>query len=152
MTIQPLTPNLLTQYRWFFFWDSGKGSYLGLDDLAAAVIVILGTLAFIDGPLPYIPGLTDFYKGLWAEMIGQGIGVFIANAGEYVSNQAEKKRLILQMGSPNNDFAIETVRQLRSRGWVHSGMPKKAVLNGADLRGATLWGANLSRQKWKERT
>ena len=93
--------------------------------------------------------IPDWYTDLRSELIGIGASVLIiANAGEYISTLQEKKRLILQMGSPNNAFAIEAARQLASKGWFFDGSLGganliEADLGGADLRGANLHGADL---------
>ena len=82
--------------------------------------------------------------GTRAELIGIGIGVFvIANAADYMNRQAEKKRFILQMGSPDNGFAVKSVRQLKSRGWLKDGSCNDADLVGANLEGADLSDADL---------
>jgi hypothetical protein len=57
--------------------------------------------------------------------------------------EREKRRLILQMGSPDNAFAVEAIRALRSHGWLEDGSLKRAYLMGANLQGANLLDANL---------
>jgi uncharacterized protein YjbI with pentapeptide repeats len=61
-----------------------------------------------------------------------------------------RKDLILEMGSPNNDFANEAARKLRARGWLTDGSLQGASLQEADLtdvhlENADLQGANLAR-------
>jgi uncharacterized protein YjbI with pentapeptide repeats len=52
----------------------------------------------------------------------------------------EKRRLVRQIGSPDNAVAVEAARMLRARGW---GFGEDITLHKADLRGANLRGANL---------
>lgn len=130
-------------------------SYIGWEDYVGLIILILGVFGLIDGPIPYISGLTDVYHRISAELFGIGITVLIIdNANEAIKRREEKKRLILQMGSHTNVFALEAVRQLRERGWLTDGSLRganledadlgEAYLEGADLRGAYLRGANLA--------
>jgi len=114
--------------------------YFGYDDLAALIIMLIGALYYLEnGVVPSNQGLSDFYKNIHAELIGLGVTVLIiGNANQYLQTKAEKRRLILQMGSPNNDFAIEAIRQLRQRGWLNDGTIKEAYLRGANLDGAKL--------------
>lgn len=128
--------------RW---WHKVK-PYIGWDDYFAVFILFLGILGFVGGPVPNISVLTDIYLNLRAEMIGIGITVLIiANANDVMNTQTEKKRLILQMGSPDNAFAIEAVRQLRVKGWLEDGTLADAYLFDAELCGAKLGEAELSR-------
>jgi hypothetical protein len=92
----------------------------------------------------YIPVLSDLFLRIWPVLIGIGLAVIIIdNANEILRRREEKKRLILQMGSPEHAFAIEAVRQLRVRDWLLDGSLRQADLMGADLRGAHLWSADL---------
>ena len=59
--------------------------------------------------------------------------------------EREKKRLILQMGSPDNAFAREAVRALWARGWLHDGSVNKAYLKLANLQGADLRDTSLQK-------
>jgi hypothetical protein len=136
--------------RWRRFRSHGIGSYIGWDDLIASAILLMGFGAFFEGPIPYIPILTDVYISLGAEMVGIGMTVLIiANASEVVSRQSEKKRLISQMGSPNNGLAVDAARQLRVRGWLFDGSLREADLYRANLKGADLANADLRGAKMK---
>ena len=116
---------------------------MGWDDFIAVLLFLLGVSGFASW-INSIPGGTIIYE-LRTELIGIGIAVFIlGNAGDYMNRQAEKKRLILQMGSPDNGFAIEAVRQLNVRGWVEDGSLSKVDFRKANLAGANLVQADLS--------
>jgi hypothetical protein len=140
------------------WWERIK-PYIGWEDGIAIALIVLGIIGYIKGPIPFLPGWTDFYFDNRSTLIGIGITVLIIdNVNEMYRHRAEKKRLILQMGSPNNGFAIEAVRQLKSQGWLFDGTLydanlglanlcdanlRKVYLRDADLRGDHLEGANL---------
>lgn len=68
-----------------------------------------------------------------------------------------KTQLVVQMGSPNNEFAIEAARQLREFGWFGEGTLRGANLVNANLvsarlLGVNLKGANLLGAKFDEKT
>lgn len=112
-------------------------------DAIGATLIIVGLLGYIPGPI-HIPILTDAFLDIRSELIGIGVTVIlIDNANEILRTNEEKKRLILQMGSPDNAFAVEAVRQLRERGWLTDGSIKSANLCKANLQNADLEGANL---------
>lgn len=129
---------------WYKIWSNSRPNF-GLDDWIAFGLLIIGILGYVDGPIPYIPWWDEFYKGIRSELIGIGAAVLIiTNAGEVVTKKQEKERLTLQMGSPDNAFAIEAVRQLRTKEWLFDGSLIGANLDGADLTGAILENANLT--------
>lgn len=61
--------------------------------------------------------------------------------------EREKRHLILQMGSPHNEVALEGVLKLRARGWMSDGSLRGANFFEANLSGAYLSGADLSGAK-----
>lgn len=83
-------------------------------------------------------------EGLWPEAFGI---IFTIVVLDRLANdraiKAEKRDLILQMGSPDNSFAIEAVRILTLRGWLKDGSLQDARLWKANLQEANLMGANL---------
>ena len=131
------------KYRWEII-----KSYVGWEDVLGGAILAIGIGGFIFDTNPYI-------NELRAELVGIGIAVLIIdNANEAIKRREEKKRLVLQMGSPDNAFAIEAVRQMRARQWMFDGTLhhadlgranlNEAILSIADMRGADLGGADLS--------
>lgn len=67
------------------------------------------------------------------------LGVLVIDfANERGNTRERKEELILQMGSPNNDFAVEAVRILRLKGWLKDGSLEYASLIGANLQGAKI--------------
>ena len=119
-------------------WEAIR-SYIGY---IAVGLIILGALGYFEGPIPYVAHLTDFYLDLRAGLIGIGITVLIIY--QMYRRREEKQWWILQMGSPDNAFAIEAVHQMRARQWLFDGSLLGAILRGADLHMANLYRANLT--------
>lgn len=119
--------------------------YVGLDDWITLGISITGLFYyFLKDLIINCPGLLSFYENIHAELIGIGVTVLIlGNVNQYIQIRQEKRRLILQMSSPDNTFAIESVRQLRVRRWLFDGSVKNAYLYEAHLENADLSRANL---------
>lgn len=106
------------------------------------LLLLLGLAGEIPGPIPYlpIPNLDKIHQDLSNDLIAIGITVLIIDkANQMLATRQEKKRLILQMGSPaEGGFAIEAARQLGQRGWLHDGTLREANLRNANLRNANL--------------
>ena len=65
----------------------------------------------------------NFWQGMSTELFGAvittiGFGLILVVFQQYQSVQSAKADLILQMGSPDNAFAIEAVRIARQKGWL----------------------------------
>jgi len=119
--------------------------------------VALLVLAFLVGALGYLNEHGGLY--LWEtprrilEYLSANVSTELASIAitmlfvdalyEHRETEREKKRLILQVGSPDNAFAQEATRALQSRGWLQDGSLKGARLAFANLQGADLAGANL---------
>lgn len=97
----------------------------------------------------------DFYANISTELFSLALTILILDKlYEGRANEEEKRRLILQMGSPDNTFAIEAVRQLKVKGWLFDGSLcnanlQEANLMGADLTYADLSGSNLSKANFR---
>ena len=101
------------------------------------------------------PGLLSFFG--WVDGVMQNFGTEMIGAVVTIvllevmldrrrrdeADDREKKRLILQMGSPFNESAVEAARQLEHRGWLEDGSLKGADLSAAQLEGADLFKAHL---------
>ena len=109
----------------------------------AVLVALLGSLA--QHGLITIPQLVlDLWGNFSSELAGIVITVWVIDTLNRRRSIAEEKEdLILQMGSPDNAFALEAVRKLRARGWLDNGSLRKASLDKADLRGAELSYADL---------
>jgi uncharacterized protein YjbI with pentapeptide repeats len=105
-------------------------------EIVAIILLVVGLIGYFRGAEPYEP--------IFTEVIGISIAVLLIDlSNKFLSIRNEKKRLILQMGSPNNVFAIEAVRQLRARGWLTDGSLRGAYIASANLEGANLSEASL---------
>ena len=131
--------------------------------LAGALVVSLGSaglLAIEEGAAAWewlywadnlLAWLDGFAQNFGTEMIGTAITFVLLEVvlhdrrerdAKAEAEQIEKERLILQMGSQDNGFAIEATWQLRARGW---GFGEDASLLSVDLFDANLQGANLNK-------
>jgi uncharacterized protein YjbI with pentapeptide repeats len=113
-------------------------------DLLGALLMVVGLVGYIDGPFPYHPFWTHLYQEVRSDLVGMGLAVLIIdNANQMIATRQEKRRLILQMGSPDHAFAVEAARQLNQRGWMQDGTLRGAFLDEANLEGIFMSGANL---------
>jgi hypothetical protein len=86
----------------------------------------------------------------WADGFAQNFGTEMFGAfltflliESLVGNRRERRRLIRQMGSPDNGIALQAVRELEAHGWLRDGSLQGAALYRANLQGANLGDANL---------
>lgn len=113
--------------------------------LAGIVLAVIGYVIVNWSEWGVLSFLNDFYANIAAEAISIGVTVLIIERlNKRRAEEVEKKALILQMGSPDNAFAIEAVRQLRDKGWTHDGTLQGAHLLRANLSNADLFCADLS--------
>lgn len=117
-------------------------------------LLVLAGLVTAIGALDLHPGLSlsnfihqvfnEFYANLGTELASIAITVLIIDRlHQQRAEEREKERLILQMGSPDNSFAIEAMRIMGARGWLSNGDLKGVHLSRANLEGANLQGVNL---------
>jgi uncharacterized protein YjbI with pentapeptide repeats len=100
----------------------------------------------------------NWWQGVSTEMVGAILtaillGVVVSTIQQQQAEAERKRELILQMGSPDNAFAVEAVRILTAEGWVYDGTLQdvelifpnlaEADLSDANLTGAVLYSANL---------
>lgn len=119
--------------------------YWGFDDTLGFFLLLIGLGYFlIDIPINTNSLILIFYRDIHAELIGIGITILIiTNADQAIRTKIEKQKLILQMGSNDNAFAREAVRQLKLTGWLFNGSTKNIHLTNAQLSGADLEGSDL---------
>jgi Pentapeptide repeats (8 copies) len=93
--------------------------------------------------------------GYWTNVIttvgGTVLTIFVLD--RWNGNRAireRKEELILQMGSPDNGFALEAARLLDKKGWFTDGSLIGARLEFANLEGAVLFEAKLQGAKFNE--
>lgn len=135
-----LLSRILQRLRWFF--ASGTR-------LIALLLLAIGL------PGVMLPsGLARSYTAISPALVAVGLAVLLLDtANELRAERERKAEWIVQMGSPDNAFAVEAARQLRARGWLEDGSLRgarllganlqRADLVGADLQGASIWNANL---------
>ena len=121
---------------------------LGVISLLSALLI--GALSYLNQRgLRYLPEtlrriVVAFDNSATIELLSIAATILVVNVlYQRRDTEREKRRLILQMGSPDNAFALEAVRALRSYGWLSNGSLKEANLGKADLRNAFLVGVNL---------
>jgi len=120
--------------------------FIKSEDLIALILLVLGIGGFIDGPIPYIPNVTDYYKEMRTELIGIGITVLIIeNALQYRNLNEEKRRLIIMLSSPIKALTQEALFYINSRGWLSDG-----TLENKDFSGADLSESNITNGKFKQ--
>ena len=87
------------------------------------------------------------FLNLGTELVG-AVAIYVL-LDRFVSQregqEAEKARLIEELGSSVADVAMAAAEKLRTRGWLADGSCQGASLDEADLRGADLPGADLCR-------
>jgi hypothetical protein len=97
---------------------------------------------------------SNYLQGISTEMIGAFITAVLftvlVGSTEKLSDESEiRQRLISQMSSQVNAYAVRAAEELQERGWLSNGSLDKvdlsrANLQGADLSGAFLQGVNLT--------
>ena len=75
--------------------------------------------------------------------------IVIEELGRYRARLEEKERLIRQMASHSNDFALEAVRQIVENGWDRDGSLCRRYFSGANLERVNLYKANLERTNFQ---
>jgi Pentapeptide repeats (8 copies) len=116
----------------------------GLVLLGIGAVIVLFGYVFSQEERNFHVFVEQVYSNLGIELISIGITVLIIeNLNRQISERDRKAELILQMGSPDNAFAVEAVRILRSKHWLTDGSLEGADLQHANLQGADLQQANL---------
>jgi uncharacterized protein YjbI with pentapeptide repeats len=118
---------------------------------AAALFLILGVVIVgfgygftQEGAFDVRNFVHEIYSNLGIELVSIGLTVIVIEGlNRRAAIQERKEELILQMGSPENPFAVEAVRILRQKGWLKDGSLDGADLYKANLQEADLTNANL---------
>jgi hemoglobin-like flavoprotein len=124
------------------------------------VILVAFGLAFAGGAMLLV-SLTARATTGWRELIEEyrpqaisllANGILLLLLYRILRRQ-ERERILDQMGSEGNEFALDAVKQIRRRGWLNNGALRgrdfshgnlsRAVFCNANLHGARLYGANL---------
>lgn len=116
--------------------------------VVAALVVVAGSVSQHRGldALHFVARLfADFYANVGTELASIAVTVLIIDRlNDRRLTQRQKESLVLQMGSPDNGFAIEAVRILTARGWLVDGLLRGAHLGRANLSGANLQKVDLT--------
>jgi hypothetical protein len=120
------------------FLNSFKKDPIGL------VVIVLAILLLVVG-IKLLPYSWDEAKAnLSDELIGMAITVLILDRLYSIRDeQREKRRVIQQMASPSNEFALHAVNIADNEKWLFDGSLRRANLSLANLKGALLWGTKL---------
>ncbi len=102
-----------------------------------AVILLIGGFNYSDPKAGY-------WVNIYATIVGTVLTIAVLDRrAEHRATRERKQELILQMGSPDNGFAVEAVRLLRQKGWLWDGSLQSAYLERSNLMGANLMHSNL---------
>ena len=109
---------------------------------AAIVLAVLAIIVVVSGSITQhgTMDIHEIFLDLWSnggtELASIALTVLVIEGlNRRRATTERKKALILQMGSPDNGFAVEATRILRAEEWLKDGT----------LVGANLWKANLAR-------
>lgn len=117
----------------------------------AVILLVAGTGMFIWGWSIEPPtGLIDAVSGAYSDwspgLVVDGLLLLVINR---VLRNNERARILSQVGSLSNEFALDAVRRCQEEGWDRSGAMAgrsyaKARLSRVDLSGAALRGSDFS--------
>jgi uncharacterized protein YjbI with pentapeptide repeats len=127
------------------WYDKLNETEIGVAKLAfvAAIVFVIYIAANSD-----VFGVTrlidDFAANFIMAIFSVVVTVFLIDrSNDKRAEERQKNELILQMGSPDNGFAIEAVRKLRHYGWLEDGSLQQWRFGEADLQNANLENADL---------
>ena len=109
--------------------------------IIAAVILLVFGVGVVGGGYLFTQDIRNLrtlveqlYSNFGIELFSIAITVLVIETlNERRAKQERKTELILQMGSPDNSFAVEAVRILRQKGWLEDGSLRDARLSQAKL-------------------
>jgi hemoglobin-like flavoprotein len=116
--------------------------------LVALILLIfsLTTLAlglYHSGPQTF----GEFAAGNYSEWIGLFADAVLLWVLNWIIKRQEKERIITQMASESNAFALDAIKQIQRRGWFDNGALRGRDLEHANLQFANLREADLSRSE-----
>ncbi len=107
--------------------------------LLVLALLLLGIGLFSMPKLDRFEVINNNYPG-WLGLFADAFLLFVIN---WIIKRQEKARLLSQLSSESNAFALDAIRQIRENGWLTNGMLAFRSFVGADLRRANLSGARL---------
>lgn len=116
-------------------------------DLLALAFLFLGGVSMVWGTLLAPPaGIREFVLLHFADwtpgLVTDGLLLLVLN---HILRRHERRRVIAQIASLSNEFALDAVRRVRQEGWHADGSLEGIDLRNGRLGGADLSGARLSR-------
>ena len=124
---------------------------LDLIDVLAILLIAIGVILFIYGlslnPPDSLDDLIQNHFGDWTPgFIIDGVLLVVINQ---VIHMNERRRVISQVASLSNEFALDAVRRCRDEGWLQSGKMSFKSYDGARLATADLSDAQLHKAKFR---
>ena len=118
---------------------------------AAFVMLLFGAFVVVAGYINQHPegfslkaAAADFYANVGAELVSIAVTVLIIDTLHRRRDaRSEKRRLIREMGSPDNGIALRAAREITEHNYHWDGSLHHADLMGANLQGARLLSADL---------
>jgi hemoglobin-like flavoprotein len=116
-----------------------------IDHLAIGFLALGGILmvsgTFLEPPATFRDFLLLHFSDWTPGLITDGLLLLVVN---HILRRHEKRRVVAQVASLSNEFALDAVRRVRQEGWYADGSLEGADLERARLREADLSGARLS--------
>lgn len=126
-----------------FLTVRNAGMFIGI---LALVFGILGYQTRHQGRFDARDLVEDFYANISTELASIAITVLVIDKLiQLRDSEKELKRLKRLMRSRTNSMATSAAGILRARGWLFDGSLEGINLNGADLRNAAMYDANIPR-------
>jgi hemoglobin-like flavoprotein len=126
-------------------WRGGGTSLVAVGMITVGIAVLfVGIRA--SAPPSFWSYFLESHRGIGPPLIINGFLLWVINS---IFRRNEKRRVISQLGSLSNEFALEAAREARKSEWLTDGSLvgkefKKANLCRADLAGAVICRANFS--------
>jgi hypothetical protein len=135
----------------FRHWIASPFTVISLLALIAGVSIVFFGFIYTYAEFDLKAFIAENYSNFGIELISIGFTVLVVDGLHRHHDERDRKReLIVQMGSPDRDFAIEAVRILRLKGWLEDGTLEGMSLAQANLQGAKLYKADLERADLSE--
>jgi hemoglobin-like flavoprotein len=127
--------------------NTGTGTVFDSIDHLAIGFLVLGGILMVSGTLMDPPGgLRDFlllhFSDWTPGLITDGLLLLVVN---HILRRHERRRVVAQVASLSNEFALDAVRRVRQEGWHADGSLEGIDLERARLAEADLNGARMSR-------
>ena len=124
---------------------------LDLIDGLAILLITTGVTLFIYGVSLNPPGSLDVFIethfGDWTPgFVTDGVLLIVINR---VIHMHERRRVISQVASLSNEFALDAVRRCRDEGWLQSGAMRLKSFDNARLAGADISDAQLHQTSFR---